>query len=197
MEQPYQPIACDIHEKSLIALVRASAVLMDLLVTARALNLSSWCIGAGALRSLVWDHRHGFDHAVPGADVDLVFYDPAIGPQQDALLRRRLQQMRPAVQWDVTNQAWVHEWFLRAHGQQLPPLRSLAEGVSSWPEYATCVGVTLTATGQLEVIAPHGLSDLFELRVRHNPVRASADVFAQRVQSKRLLERWPLLSLMP
>jgi hypothetical protein len=91
----------------LIALVRSSATLMDLLDTARALNLSSWCIGAGALRSLVWNHRHGFDHAVLGADVDLVFHDPAIGPEQDALLRRRLQQMRPSVQWDVTNQACV------------------------------------------------------------------------------------------
>jgi hypothetical protein len=177
-------------------MVRASAVTMDLLATVRTLKLSSWCIGAGVVRSLVWNSLHGVDGAALGADVDVVFYDPALGPEYDALLLRRLQSLRPAVQWEVTNQAWIHQWFLREHGQAVPPLRSLAEGVSTWPEYATCVGVALTADGEIEVIAPHGLDDLFELRVRHNPARASAEVFAQRVQSKRFLERWPMLSLM-
>jgi hypothetical protein len=34
-------------------------------------------------------------------------------------------------------------------------------------------------------IAPHGLEDLFHLRVRHNPIRASAAMFSERVKSKR------------
>lgn len=183
-------------ENRLVEMVRASVAMMDLLATVRTLNLSSWCIGAGAVRSLVWDFLHGVEGAALGADVDVVFYDPALKPEADALLLQRLRELNPSVQWDVTNQAWIHRWFLREHGQVMPPLRSLAEGVSTWPEYATCVGVALTRDGAIEVIAPHGLDDLFELRVRHNPARASAGMFTQRVQSKRFLERWPMLSLM-
>ncbi|MFF7059274.1 nucleotidyltransferase family protein [Achromobacter spanius] len=47
----------------------------------------------------------------------------------------------------------------------------------------------------MEVIAPYGLNDLFELRVRHNPRRASVSTFVHRVNSKRLVHRWPRLSI--
>jgi len=49
---------------------------------------------------------------------------------------------------------------------------SLIEGVASWPEIAT-VAVTLTPSGSIEVIAPHGLDDLFDMVVRWNGASAS------------------------
>ena len=41
----------------------------------------------------------------------------------------------------------------------------------------------------------YGLSDLFALRVRHNPARVGHDVFAARHSSKRWVERWPQLQV--
>jgi hypothetical protein len=99
----------------------------------------------------------------------------------------------PALQWEVTNQATVHHWFASNLGQVVPSFGSLEEGVSTWPEFATCVGVNLDNDESIGVIAPHGLDDLFGLRVRHNPFRANVATFRQRVQSKRFGERWPLL----
>jgi hypothetical protein len=179
----------------LIQIVRSSPELMRLLLAARGLGLESWCIGAGAVRSLVWDRLHGFTEPTAYDDVDVVYYDDAAGQGRDAELLKRLREAMPSVRWEVTNQASIHEWFLSQHGMRVAPLRSLADGIATWPEYATCVGVTLGEDDAIKVIAPHGLDDLFLLRVKHNPVRASAAVFTQRVLSKRFIERWPKLSL--
>ena len=101
----------------------------------------------------------------------------------------------PALRWEVTNQATVHVWFANNFGQVVPPVRSLEEGVATWPEFATCVGVNLDDAESIGVVAPHGLDDLFGLLVRHNPLRASTATYRRRVQSKQFGERWPLLSI--
>lgn len=179
-------------------MVRASAPLMDALEAVRSLGLQSWCIGAGAVRSLVWDTLHGFDKPSPLDDVDVVYFDASHasdGAEQEVDLEQRLRLLQPALRWEVTNQATVHLWFERALGQRVAPLHSLEEGVATWPEFATCVGVYLAPDDTIGVVAPHGLEDLFGLRVRHNPRRASAETYLQRVAEKRFAERWPLLSI--
>jgi hypothetical protein len=182
-------------EERLIRMVRSSSTLMALLAAVRSLHLESWCIGAGAVRGLVWDHLHGFSQPSRYDDVDVTYYDNTADENQDEELTRRLLAISPSVRWEVTNQALIHKWFLKAHGQMVPALRSLEDGIATWPEYATCVGVKLNPDDTIKVIAPHGLQDLFDLKVRHNDARASADVFMQRVTSKRLIERWPMLSI--
>ena len=195
--QPYpgKPMWSALEQK-LIGMVRSSPGLMAALVAARSLGLSSWCIGAGAVRSLVWDALHGFEAPTELQDVDVVhFTGEAAGAVSDAVLESRLRELMPAVQWEVTNQATVHRWFADHLGQTVHALASLEEGVATWPEFATCVGVYLSDDESIGVVAPHGLDDLFGLRVRHNPIRASFAVYRQRVESKRFAERWPLLSI--
>ena len=183
------------HEQRLAAMVTASDELMAALRVVRSLGLRSWCIGAGAIRSLVWDTLHEFEQRSPVEDIDVVYFNAEAGPKLDAELENRLQSAMPGLRWEVTNQAGVHRWFAAALGQSVPPLASLEEGVATWPEYATCVGVCLNEDGSLGVVAPHGLDDLFELRVRHNPLRASVATYRQRVAEKRFGERWPRLSI--
>lgn len=182
-------------ERTLADMVRSSGALMEALAAVRSLGLHDWCIGAGAVRSLAWDRLHGFTTPTPAGDVDVVHFDASADPALDAEMERRLRALLPAPRWEVSNQAHVHHWFLRELGQQVAPLRSLEEGVATWPEYATCVGVRLESDGSLAVIAPHGLDDLFSLRVRHNPLRAGAEVYQQRVRDKRFAARWPRLSI--
>ena len=169
---------------------------MQALAHARALRLPAWCIGAGAVRNLVWDALHG--HATPSAlpDIDLAWFDAGdLDPRRDAALQARLRAMAPELAWDVTNQAGVHLWFERHFGHAVAPLRSLDEGIASWPEVATCVGVRLDDDGALHVIAPHGLDDLFGMVVRHNPVRASVATYRERIAAKRWTQRWPRVTV--
>ncbi|MDP9973408.1 hypothetical protein J2W39_004666 [Variovorax paradoxus] len=181
------------HVQRLAAMVAASDELMAALRAVRSLGLRSWCIGAGAIRSLVWDTLHGFDRRSAVEDLDVVYFDVEASPEQDAGLENQLRSAMPGFNWEVTNQAAVHRWLAAALGQVVPPLASLEEGVATWPEFATCVGVWLNEDGSLGVVAPHGLDDLFALRVRHNPLRASLATYRQRVAAKRFGERWPRL----
>jgi len=168
---------------------------MNALAAVRSLGLSSWCIGAGAVRALVWDSLHGFQEPSEVGDLDVAYFDAHASLELDTHLQQRLNLLLPDTNCEVTNQARVHDWYANTFGLKVPPLNSLDDGLATWPEYATCVGVFLDAAGSLHVVAPHGLDDLFELRVRHNPSRVTFDTFMQRVRSKRFKEKWPKLTI--
>jgi len=180
----------------LVRLVQTSPWFMSALCTVQALHLKSWCIGAGAVRNLVWDHLHGYKNPSKLPDVDLAYFDPSAQPLQDDAFQNILQTREPAIPWEVTNQAFVHTWFERYFGHAVEPLHSLEEAIATWPEYATCVGVTLGHQGHVEVIAPHGLEDLFAMRIQHNPTRVSVETFRDRVEKKQYMTRWPLATIL-
>lgn len=170
---------------------------MQALRAVRSLGLRSWCIGAGAVRNLVWDALHGHARPSPLADIDVAYFDDQdLRADVEQALQARLVALVPDRPWEVTNQARVHLWFEACFGRAVPPLPSLEATVASWPEYATAVGVTLDEEGGLRVIAPHGLDDLFGMVVRHNPVRASVETYRQRIADKRYTERWPRVTIL-
>lgn len=183
-------------EERLRLIARSSPWFMPALRAARELGLSSWCLGAGAVRNLVWDALHG--HAIPSSlpDLDLAYFDSAdASPERDACLQRRLSTAMPQIPWEVTNQAGVHYWFESYFGNPVEPLASLADAVASWPEFATSVGLCLHADESIEVIAPHGLDDLFNCVVRRNPARVSVETYRQRVAQKNYTARWPRVTV--
>lgn len=168
------------------------------LIAARQLRLEHWCIGAGAVRNLVWDALHGYRTPSPLADIDLAYFDRSdLSAARDARLQEELRLALPGAPWEVTNQAGVHLWFESHFGHAVTPLQSLEEAVASWPEYATSVGVWLDAAGQVQVIAPHGLDDLFSITVRRNPTRVSAHTYRLRTEQKRYAQRWPKVQVIP
>ena len=182
----------------LIAIVRASTWLMPALRSVRSLGLESWCIGAGAIRNVVWDALHGFEKPSALSDIDVAYFDPSdLCDRQDADLEAKLRDMQPELPWEVTNQAAVHLWFEGYFGTAVEPLNSLEEAVGTWPEYATSVGVTLAGNDSLQVIAPHGLDDLFSITIRRNPTRASVENYRDRIARKRYHQRWPKVSIVP
>lgn len=185
-------------ELRLCDIARSSRWFMAALRAACDLKLASWCIGAGAVRNLVWDALHGYSTPTPLADLDLAYFDASdLSPERDAELQRRLSVAMPGIPWEVTNQAAVHQWFEGYFGHAVAPLQSLHEAVGSWPEYATSVGLRLRQDDSIEVIAPHGLEDLFACVVRRNPTRVSLDTFHMRVQQKKYALRWPRVTVVP
>lgn len=187
-----------LHNDRLIELARGSGWFMDALVAVRSLGLASWCIGAGAVRNLVWDALHGKTEPSASADVDVAYFDAEnLAPEREAELQARLIEILPTVLWEVTNQAAVHHWFESCFGHPVDALRSLEEAVASWPEYATSVGLRLEADDSITVIAPHGLEDLFSCVVQRNPTRVSVATYRRRVMQKRYSERWPKARVVP
>lgn len=185
-------------EARLVTIARQSAWFWSALVAVRSLNLPDWCIGAGAVRNLVWDSLH--ELATPSAlpDVDVAYFDASnLSAERDAEIESRLTIEHPFVPWEVTNQAAVHAWFKATFGHAVSPLESLQDSVASWPEFATSVGITLREDDSIDVIAPYGLDDLFAMVVRRNPARVSVDTYRKRVGQKQYQKRWPQVIVIP
>jgi hypothetical protein len=187
-----------IQERQLLDIAASTSWFMEALHAVRELDLPTWCIGAGAVRNLVWDALHCYASPSALADIDVAYFDASsLSPERDKAIQARLSVLNPGLPWEVTNQAGVHLWFESYFGHPVEPLRTLEEAIASWPEFATSVGIRLEANDSLTVIAPHGLDDLFAIIVRRNPARVSIETYRQRVASKRYAERWPRVSVVP
>ncbi|OAB43356.1 nucleotidyltransferase family protein [Paenibacillus glacialis] len=156
----------------------------------RELNLPESCITAGYVRNRVWDVLHGYDYETPLNDIDVIYYDPTdITEERDKLLTKLLNSADKKDCWSVKNQARMH---LR---NQVAPYESIDDAMSRWPETATAVGVYLDELDHTRIIAPHGLDDLFQLKVRQSPKYTDTAYFMSRVSGKQWLTRWPKLTM--
>jgi hypothetical protein len=179
-------------------IVRSTGWLMRALEAARRVDAPDWLIGAGAVRTAVWDRLHGYEYPTSLDDVDLVFCDRSdLSEERDRQVEALLRAALPEAPWDAKNQAAVHLWYPRKFGYAVEPLRSSADAVATWPETATAVGLRLTDDEQLEVCAPFGLDDLLGLVNRRNPGRVSVEECERRLSTKRIAERWPRVTIIP
>jgi hypothetical protein len=69
---------------------------------------------------------------------------------------------------EVHNQARVHLWFKQRFGADYPPLRCADESLTRYASIVHAVGVCLETDGRLDIIAPLGLDDLFQMVIRLN-----------------------------
>lgn len=186
--------AHDVHgREEFVAILDTSAWVRDILVLLAACPGPDLWLGAGTLRDLVWDTRFGdgFD-PTRLRDVDVVYFDPDTAQvDHGERLEAELGNERPDVPWDVKNQAAVHLWYEDRFGVKVPPLQSIEDAVATWPEYATCVAVRLARDQHLELLAPHGLTDLLGGVWRRNPRRVTVDEYHLRLARKRPTDRWP------
>ncbi|MFC4018689.1 nucleotidyltransferase family protein [Micromonospora sp. GCM10011542] len=154
------------------------------------LGLPDCWIGAGFVRNAVWDALHHHPRPTPLNDVDVVYYDRAdTSYASEAAHAALVQRDFPHERFSFRNQARMH----RRNGHE--PYLSSADAISRWTETCTTVAVAWTGSS-FDVLAPHGLDDLFALIVR--PTSADADMVklvARRVEEKGWLSTWPLLRL--
>lgn len=162
--------------------------MMRVLESVRNLNLEDCWIGAGFVRNKVWDVLHGYPRTVMN-DVDVVYYSPHHCLKiDDKTYEKRLARIHPGINWSVKNQARMH--IQNDHA----PYKNCEDAIAHWPETATAVAVRLTDGIHLEVIAPYGLTDLFNLYLRCSPL-SSEQVFIKRMDDKQWMSKWPRLTL--
>jgi hypothetical protein len=173
-------------------IVRSTEWLMRALTAAREVGPPDWLIGAGGVRTAVWDRLHGHVRRTELADLDLVFFDPDdLSEEREREVERQLDLALSELPWEAKNQAAVHLWYPRKFGYEVEPLSSTAAAVGTWPETAVCVGLRLTHDDRLIIEAPLGLKDLLGLVHRRNPARVSIEEYERRLHSKRITEKWP------
>ncbi|MHC4637621.1 MAG: nucleotidyltransferase family protein [Planctomycetota bacterium] len=154
------------------------------------LQLPQWCIGAGIIRSIVFDYLQKIQNSKV-RDLDVAYFDSNdLSKETDKSYESLLRQEMPGIPWEVTNQAGVHLWYHLKFGFKVAPLISIEDAISTWPETCTSIGVTKSSKGDIKVIAPYGLYDLFNMVIRRNPKRIDIKTYNQRIIDQEYSKTW-------
>lgn len=178
-------------ELQLDKVIAGDSVRMRALALVRDLGLPDCWVAAGFVRSAVWDFLHGREFSPLPADIDVIWYDDS-DPREahDRALEAALRRLDCELHWSVKNQARMHARNADA------PYRSSADAMKYWTETATAVGLRLDVAGRIEVAAPFGLEDLFNLVVRPGPrfLGDKHDIYLKRLAARQWHLKWPRLT---
>lgn len=185
------------HRDRFEAIIRADPNLMALLERLRDLGLPQWRLVAGCLYQTVWNVLTHRPRGTGIKDYDVAYYDAGdlSWAAEDAVIRHVAARTRDCVgPIEVRNQARVHLWFQqRFGGSAYPQLTSADEALHYYASIAHAVGVRLEANGRLDVAAPFGLGDVFDMIVRPN--RALANAASHNAKAERAKAMWPEVAL--
>jgi hypothetical protein len=192
---PGAGVSVDLHHR-LEAIARRATPLMEVLHRLRDIDLPDWQVFSGAIYQRVFNDLTGrdLDHGIK--DYDVAYFDPDTSYEaEDAVIRRVAAAFEPPRRElvEVRNQARVHLWFEGKFGEPYSPLTSSSEALTRFVSPLHAVAMRLEADDSLTVIAPFGLEDLFAMRLRRNPTRASAN-FERVAQGAKT--RWPELEIL-
>lgn len=177
------------NEQDIIQLVKEDRWMMDILQTAKQLQLSDWWVCAGFVRSKIWDTLHGFEERTPFPDIDVVYFDAKnIDESEEKKYEQQLLHMSPNVPWSVKNEARMHII------SNMPPFSSSVDAISKFPETATALGLKLNEQDEIVLAAPWGVQDVINLEIRPTPyyetTKEYANIYEERVSKKKWKEKW-------
>jgi hypothetical protein len=179
-------------------IVRADLHLMDLLCTAREINLPQCRVVAGCIYQSVWNVLTGKPRGTGINDYDLIYFDTSdISEGAEKAIEKSVQSRLPAfpAPIEVRNQARVHLWFEEYFGIAYPPLRSADEAITRYASATHAVGIRLLQDGQLDVFAPFGLEDVFAMVIRPNYVLPNRETHERK--AARAKSMWPEVTIVP
>jgi hypothetical protein len=168
--------------------------LLTILKLAPQLKLTHWYLAAGSITQTVWNYVSGLDPETGISDYDLVYYDASdlSWEAEDRVIQASKKLFAGiAAEVEVRNQARVHLWYGEKYGVECIPNKTLEDGIDSFISNTAMIGVRIRedAKGQQEedqwdIYAPCGLSDIFNLVVRPNPVLGNRETYEKKA------ERW-------
>ena len=161
---------------------------MEALNVAASLVLPDWCLAAGFVRNLIWDHLHGYQERTPLNDIDLIYFNKDQDGKKIDLIYEETLKLRLNLPWSVKNQARMH---VRNDDQ---PYLSSEDAMSYWVEVETAIGATLS-DGKVQLVAPFGVEVLMLKSISINHKRVKRDAFQERITSKEWLKIWPDLTV--
>lgn len=171
------------YKNELINILEKDKLIIEILTIVRNLKLNDCWAGAGVIRNKVWDFLHE-KNTIQFNDVDVVFFDETnISEKLEKEIEQKLIDIKPGIKWSVKNQARMH--FRNNHLKY----SNTEDAISHWPETATAVAARLNVDNKIEILAPYGLIDLFNLIVKPTP-NFDVIVFQQRVNEKQWEKQW-------
>jgi len=173
-------------------------ILAEVMARTATLDLPGWYVTAGCLFQTVWNVVTKRPPARGIRDYDVFYFDDTdlSWEAEDAVIRTGQEMFGDlGAEVEIRNEARVHLWYERKFGVPCPPYDSTESAIDRFAATTCCLGVRLEGDGQWRVYAPHGLSDVFNLVVRPNPVLAPREVYESK--AARWKAEWPELTVLP
>ncbi|WP_020590816.1 nucleotidyltransferase family protein [Kiloniella laminariae] len=142
-------------------------------------------VAAGAIRNSVWDALSGIEESPLCNDLDVIYFSPQDTRQKtEREIENRLQQQLPESKtglgkWSVKNQARMHLV------NRDRPYLDCSDALRHWPETATAIAARINNAGQIELLSPFGLTDLFQMKVRPSPHFRDHKLFEYKIRQNR------------
>jgi uncharacterized protein len=178
--------------------VASNPTLMRVLDLAAGMNLPGWYLLAGCLYQTVWNVVTGQPPEAGILDYDLGYFDASdlSWEAEDAVIQAGRKVFAACtVPVQIRNQARVHLWYEPKFGVPCPPHESSEAAIDTFEATCACLGVRLEPGGRWRIYAPYGLSDVFNLVARPNPLLAPRHVYQAKVT--RWQRQWPTLTVLP
>ncbi|MFG3247984.1 nucleotidyltransferase family protein [Streptomyces sp. NPDC048187] len=182
---------------ALRSVLSRNETLLDVLERSAELDLPGWYVTAGCLFQTVWNTVTGRTPTHGIKDYDLFYFDDRdlSWEAEDRVIRAAEQVFGDVpAEVEVRNEARVHLWYEQKFGVACAPHTSTEAAIDSFAATTCCLGVRLGSDGRWRVYAPHGLSDVFGLVVRPNPLLAPRAVYE--AKAARWRQQWPELTVL-
>ncbi|CCK18686.1 nucleotidyltransferase family protein [Lactococcus laudensis] len=167
----------------------------DILKIIEQLKLPDTWLCAGSIRNLIWNYLSDQPPFDPTTDIDVIFFEPKISYDATHTIEKSLKLAHPSYTWEVKNQAHMH-----LHNTNTAPYLSARDAMTKFPEKCTAIGARLTATHEIELFLPYGLSDITDFVVRPTPFftenAEKLAIYRERQAKKNWQEKWPQLRIL-
>jgi hypothetical protein len=189
------PVVDQVHEFQ--RMVCLNPVVAEILERMPALQLPDCWLAAGALFQTVWNVLSARDPRAGIRDYDINYFDASdlSWEAEDRAITKTAGALAGiGADVQIRNEARVHLWYQEKFGVPCPAYRSTRHAISTFPNCSSCVGMRII-DGAFEVFAPFGLTDLFRMTTRPNPILAPREVYM--AKTTRWAGEWPQLTVLP
>ena len=181
----------------IVDLVLCNRINASILERFAQLGIRDWWLTSGCIVQTVWNMRCGRSPERGILDYDIAYYsEDQSWEAEDEVIRNagKLFADLP-VTLQVRNQARVHLWYTEKYGVAVSPLTSASEGILRFPSTTTAVGLKRTGDEFLDLYAPFGLSNVWNLTVKPNRALPIPQIYAEKTERWRA--EWPRLAIQP
>lgn len=177
-------------------IVRADPILWPALQAARGLNLPDWWIVSGAIYNTVWNHLTGRAPGYGIKDIDLFYFDPDTSwDAEDRVIQGATYKFPTSPPVEIRNQARVHLWFPDHFGHTIAPLTDCMDAIAGFAARTHAIGIKLIDADQIEVCAPFGLDNVFDMKIVPNPRHPNRETHQKKAQ--RCTDLWSEVQVLP
>ncbi|MEZ8055313.1 nucleotidyltransferase family protein [Vibrio sp. 10N.222.54.F12] len=169
----------------------------ELIETAKAcheVGLPNFYIAGGAITQIIWNDIENKPLLEQVKDFDVVYFNSTSAITEGEFKNRIRSRLSHRVDVDVKNQAIIHERYAKKFGCAIQPYERVEQGIESWLS-AFAIGFTLDDSGDINLFAPYGVEDAFDMLIKPNKRAMTQSNYNKMTTGYKV--RWQQVNVLP